>query len=280
MDTLAIATLVVIFASIVIALLKKFSFSVLVVAACVIIFGMEFASVSIDSIVFVPSDLVHPSMIYTVLTSMYAHGSLQHLLFNMISLAFIGIVLEQRIGTKPFMLLYLLSGLFGSLAFALYYWNGDPVSALGASGAIMGVLGGFARLYPNERMMFIFIPYPIRIPYVVLIFVAMQFLFVFGGNVAWQAHLGGLAAGIVLAPLVVKVRKEGRVRKQVSVAGLRKLATTPELRAILAHIEQESVPDVRQAWVEHFMTKARCPICGSPIKLSGDMVKCSRGHIL
>jgi membrane associated rhomboid family serine protease len=222
-------------------------------------------------------------MAYTVLTSMYAHDryTLNHLLLNMIGLAFIGIVLEQRIGTRPFALLYLLSGFFGTLAFAGSYWNDPFVGVIGASGAVSGVLGGFARLYPNERMAFIFLPtYPMRIPYVVLIFVALQFVFLYTGGVAWQAHLGGLVAGILIAPLVVRIRAKGQTRRSVPTAALRKLAVTPELRDMLRHVEQESVPDVRNAWVEHFMAKARCPICGSPIKVSGEAVRCSKGHLL
>ena len=284
MDTLAIAVLVVILVSIGISALRKISFCMLTIVACAIVMGMEVASDSIDSIVFAPGRLLDPNMAYTVLTSMYAHDrwTLNHLLLNMIGLAFIGIVLEQRIGTRPFILLYLLSGFFGTLVFAGSYWNDPYVGVIGASGAVSGVLGGFARLYPNERMAFIILPaYPMKIWTIVVLFVGLQFLtFVFYSGIAWQAHLGGLVAGILVAPLVVKIRVKGPTRGAVPAAALRKLAVTPELRDMLRHVEQESVPDVRNAWIEHFMAKARCPICGSPIKVSGEAVRCSKGHLL
>ncbi len=84
----------------------------------------------------------------------------------------------------------------------------------------------------------------------------------------------------IAAPLVVKVRSKIVVRTPITLTALRKLATTPELKSMLARIEQETIPDVRKAWLEQFMAKARCPICGSPIRVSGDSVRCSRGHLL
>jgi membrane associated rhomboid family serine protease len=282
MDNLAILALAVIIGSIVLSVWKKYSFCAVTAVACAIVFGLSLAENGLAWLAFMPRDLTDPGMIYTVLTSMYTHLGLNHLLFNMVGLAFIGIVLEQRIGTRPFIMLYLVSGLFGTLAFAGSYWNSPFASVVGASGAVSGVLGGLARLYPNERMAFIFFPtYPMKIWTIVLLFVGLQFLTVFfWSDIAWQAHLGGLVAGILVAPLVVKLRHEVATRKSIPVAALRKLAVTPELKGILGRIEQESVPDVKEVWIEHFMEKARCPICGSSIKVSGDAVRCSKGHLL
>lgn len=281
MDYLAIGALAVIAGSVVVSAWKKYSFCALTVAACIVVFAMEEAHGSYDIFEFSRGRLTNPGMVYTLFTSMYAHASLSHLFFNMIVLAFIGIVLEQRIGTRPFILLYLISGLVGSLVFAGFYLDRPFVGAVGASGAISGVLGGLARLYPNERMIILFFPmYPIEIWKIVVIYIALQTIFLFVGNVAWQAHLGGLAAGLLVAPYVGRLRVEIRTRKSVPLGALRRLATTPELRSMLARIEQETVQDVRNAWIEHFMSKARCPICGSPIRVSGDLVRCSRGHLL
>lgn len=281
MESLAILALVVIIGSIALSVWKKYSFCATTAIACTLVFGIGLADNALDWLAFAPIDLTDPAMIYTVLTSMYAHLNLYHLLFNMIALAFIGIILEQRIGTGPFILLYLVSGLLGTLAYAGINWDHPYAHALGASGAISGVLGGLARLYPNERMAFVFFPtYPMRIWTVVVLFIGLQFMFVFSSGVAWEAHLGGLAAGILIAPLVVKIRAQVKVVRSVPLAALRKLAVTPELQGILRRVELETVPDVRKAWIEHFMAKARCPICGSPIKVSGEAVRCSKGHLL
>ena len=281
---MALVALVVIVAGIVLSFWRKFYYTIVASITCVVVYAIQQAALPYDYLSFMPHDLTNAQTFYTVLTSMYAHdpNHLDHLLFNLIGLVFIGLIFEQRIGTRPFAVLYVLSGLVGTLVFAAWYWDYAVYSVLGASGAISGVLGGFARLYPNERLMIMFFPYPLRAVYVVLIFVALQLLFVSGPNfnVAWQSHLGGLAAGVLLAPLVVKLKPEQHVKVKVSLLALRKLAVTPELRGILQRIESEEVTDVRKAWVSHFMSKARCPTCGSPIKISGDSVRCSKGHIL
>lgn len=294
MDVWGAAAVVVIVGSIIVSLWKKMSYSILATAACIIVFGLTIATGSYQSMMFMPRDLVDPGYVYTVLTSMYAHAQpsgyasygLWHLLFNLIGLLFLGSMFEQRVGTKPFIVLYLLSGLAGTLAFAAFYWNRPLVAVLGASGAISGVLGGYARLFPKERvsMMLMFLPLPpLPIWQVVGIFVLLQFFFVAGSGVAWQAHLGGLVAGILLAPLVVKMfqRTQRRtVRMSVSVGALRRLATTPQLRSILERIEREELPEVRSAWIAEFISRARCPSCGAQITLAGDGLRCRRGHLL
>ena len=285
MNIWALVALIVIVAGIAISAWRRIYFTIVASVTCVLVFALQQVTYPDDYMAFMPHDLTDPEGVYTILTSMYAHAPLRlgHLLFNVIGLAIIGLVFEQRIGTRPFILLYMLSGLCGTLAFAAYYWNGHAIAVLGASGAISGVLGGFARLYPNERMVFPFFPaYYMRVITIVFVFVAIQLLLMVGmdSGIAWQSHLGGLAAGILLAPLVIRFKGESPVKSRVSMLALRKLAVTPELQGILRRIESEEVPDVRKAWVIHFMSKAKCPTCGAPIKITGDAVKCSKGHIL
>lgn len=284
MDIWAVVALIVIIGCIALSLWRKFYYTIVASLTCVIVFAIQQVTEPFDYMSFMPRDLTDSQRIYTLLTSMYAHniGDIGHLLFNILVLVFIGMIFEQRIGTRPFVLLYILSGLFGTLAFAAYYWNDPQYSVYGASGAITGILGGFARLYPNERMMFMLIPYPIRAVYVVLIIVLLQLVFMIGPDtrIAWQSHLAGLAAGVLLAPFVVRLKPEQHAKVRVSLLALRKLAVTPELKSILQRIESEEVLDVRKAWVSHFLSKAKCPNCGAPISISGDSVRCSKGHIL
>jgi membrane associated rhomboid family serine protease len=285
MNVWALVALVIIVGGIALSAWRRIYFTIVASVTCVVVFALQQVTYPDDYVAFMPHDLTDPERLYTVLTSMYAHHPehLDHLLFNVLGLALIGLLFEQRIGTRPFILLYLLSGLVGTLAFAAYHWNGPPYAVLGASGAISGVLGGFARLYPNERLSFIFLPgYPMRAVYVIFIFVAIQLVYVTGAdfNIAWQSHLAGLAAGILLAPLVIRIKTDRPVKARVSMLALRKLAVTPELQGILRRIEAEEVPDVRKAWVGHFMSKAKCPTCGAPIKITGDSVRCNKGHIL
>jgi membrane associated rhomboid family serine protease len=270
---------------------KQFSFSIVASAICVFTYivmsvaGQNNWYAAEYMIAFSPVDLTDPARIYTVLTSMFAHANLVHLMFNVLGLIFIGMVFEQRIGPRPFILLFLLSGLAGTLVFAGIHWNNGMFFVLGASGAISGVLGAFARLYPKEKMsMFImFIPLPpLPIWVIVGIFVLIQLLLIpTSSQIAYEAHLGGLAAGILLAPALVRLPLSKRVKRAaISLSALRRLATTPELKTVLRRIEEESVPDVRSAWIEHFVSVARCPHCGSHLKASRGELMCEKGHIL
>jgi len=267
------------------SLYKQFNFSMIVSGA--LIASSVLVWVTLDSlyeVAFMPGDLVEPLRVYTVLTSMYAHADIFHLLFNIIGIAFIGSVLEMRVGTRPFVLLYFLTGICGTLAFAAVNWNDPFTGAVGASGAISGVLGGLARLYPKERFSMIvgFFPLPPMPMWVIVaLFVLMQMVFFSGQtNIAWEAHLGGLVGGLVLAPFVVRLPLHRRVQRMVSKASLRRMAATPELKAILRRIEDEEVPDVRSAWVEHFLSIAKCPYCGASIVVSRGTIRCKRGHML
>ncbi len=290
MDPIVLVVIAAIVATLAYSWWKQLSFSILVSVACIIAFIAEVAPLEttslpvVDQLMFMPGDLTDPERLYTLLTSMYAHGGIAHLLFNVLALILIGMVLEQRIGTKPYIVIYMLAGLAGTLTFAAVHWNDPLIGVLGASGAISGVLGAFARLFPNERMslfiMFIPLP-PLPIWMIVVGFVGLQFVFAFGStNIAWEAHLGGLLAGLALAPLIVKMPLHKRVKRMISQSSLRKLAVTPELKAMLRRIEQEDLPDVRSAWIEKFLSESRCPHCGSRLKPTKESVMCEKGHII
>jgi membrane associated rhomboid family serine protease len=285
MDLWVIVILGIIFGTTAYSLWKQFSFSMVVSGA--LLASSVLAWIALDGlheVAVMPGDLVEPSRTYTVLTSMYVHVDILHLLFNIIGIAFIGSVLEMRISTRPYVLLYFITGICGTLAFAAVHWDDPFAGAVGASGAISGVLGGLARLYPKERFSMIvgFFPLPPMPMWVIVgLFVLLQLVFLSGQtNIAWEAHLGGLAAGLVLAPLLVRLPLHRRVQRMVSKASLRRMATTPELKAIMRRIEDEEMPDVRSAWVEHFLASAKCPYCGAPIVASRGTIRCKRGHLL
>lgn len=266
---------------------RKYSFSLVTSITCVFCFLVMIVAAPsrslgiIGQLGFAASDLTDPSHVYTILTSMYTHSGLSHLLFNIVVLIFIGPWFEQRIGTRPFILLYLISGLAGTLAFAAFNWNSGAI-VVGASGAISGVLGGFARLYPRERMSIIFVPsVPVSITVVVIAYVFLQLIFVITTpDVSVESHIAGLLAGMLVAPLVGKARAKKEVKTRLSAVGLSKLAVTPELKGILERIRTEEVADVRQAWIDHFLSRAKCPVCGAQVAEVRDTVRCQKGHLL
>jgi membrane associated rhomboid family serine protease len=285
--------IVMVVASALYSYMRQVSYSIVVSVVCVISFAMVILSTgsgyygnseTMSQLAFTPTDLTDPAMLYTVLTSMYTHGGLLHLLFNVLVIAFIGLAFEQRIGTRPYLFLFFISGLCGTLAFAGLHWGDSFVAVVGASGAISGVLGAFVRMFPHERMSMIIMFFPLPpmpLWVIVVIFLLLQFVFLSGAsNVAVESHLAGLAAGYILAPYIARLPLHKRVRRMVSQSALRKLATTPELKSIMRRIEDESIPDVRSAWIEHFLSRAKCPQCGARLKAKKDGVVCDRGHLL
>lgn len=289
MDVWLAIILIAIAVSTVYSAWKQTSFSIIVSATCIFAFMIELIADQsttggiLSELGFRPEDITHPARFYTLLTSMYAHAGFTHLFWNLLGLIFIGMMFEQRIGSRPFILLYFLSGLVGTLVFAALHWNSAAL-VVGASGAISGVLGGFARLFPNERLSMIILVFPLPpmpIWIIVGIFVLIQILLSgTSSNIAYEAHLGGLAAGILLAPLAVKMPLNKRVKKMPSLSSIRRLATTPELKSILQRIEEEEMPDVKSAWIEDFLSKARCPHCGSPLRATKEAVVCEKGHLI
>lgn len=155
----------------------------------------------------------------TVLSAMFMHGSLSHLLGNLLYLWIFGDNVEHRFGHRLFLLFYLVSGVAATLAQVAL----DPMSivpTLGASGAISGVLGAYIVLFPRNRVHALLFFWVISIPAVVAIgvWIAIQFLEGWsflqgpgasGGGVAYGAHIGGFAAGILLGIVVrIFVREE------------------------------------------------------------------------
>ena len=133
---------------------------------------------------------------WTGFTYMFLHGSLGHIFFNMIALFFFGPRLERRLGGADFIKLYMLAG-FGGAAFSFFFGPGNPV--VGASGAVYGVLLGFAMIWPHERI-YIWAILPMPAWLLAVIMVVFSLGAGFGGaagNTAHFAHLGGLAVGFV-----------------------------------------------------------------------------------
>ena len=133
---------------------------------------------------------------WTLFTYMFLHAGLMHLLFNMIGLYFFGPRLEQRLGGKQFLALYFLSGVTG----AVISFPFTPRAAIvGASGAVFGVLMGFAMYWPRERIyIWGILPIESRVLVIILTLLALSGGFGgSGGNVAHFAHLGGFLGGFL-----------------------------------------------------------------------------------
>ena len=156
-----------------------------------------------------------PSPIYlTIFSSMFMHGSVVHLLGNMLFLWIFGNNVEDYLGRKKFLFFYLICGI--SAAFTQILFNSDStVPMVGASGAIAGVLGAYMVLYPRAKIttviIIIFFIRLIKLPAIVVLGFWIVYQFLYGisslaattgeGGVAWFAHIGGFICGIILIKL-------------------------------------------------------------------------------
>ncbi|QYA95452.1 rhomboid family intramembrane serine protease [Streptomyces anulatus] len=151
---------------------------------------------------------------YRLVTSMFLHQEVVHIGFNMLGLWWLGGQLEAALGRSRYLALYLLSGLAGS---ALTYLIAAPnQGSLGASGAVYGLFGATAVLMRRMN-------YDMR-PVLVLLAINMVFTFTWGG-IAWEAHVGGLIAGVVIAIGMVHAPRDRRTAVQVGACALVLLAS-------------------------------------------------------
>lgn len=159
-----------------------------------------------------PSVPATPGSVYlTLLTSLFLHGGIAHILGNMWFLWIFGDNIEDVLGHWRYLLFYLVCGVLASLAQvgATAVFNGNPdTPSLGASGAISGVLGAYLLLFPQRRVTAIVFRFITQVPAFVAIGVWFVFQVISGvgtlgvgsqlGGVAYAAHVGGFVAGLAL----------------------------------------------------------------------------------
>jgi len=163
--------------------------------------------------------------IWQYVTHMFCHGNLSHLFFNMFALWMFGRILEYDLGSKRFLLFYMLSGIGAGILYSCVNWleiqaimsRAETLAAItpgaaeklwrlvnipvvGASGAIYGVLLGFGMLHPNSVIMLMIPPIPLKAKYFVIIFMVLElFLGLRGGDgVAHFAHVTGMVSAFIL----------------------------------------------------------------------------------
>jgi membrane associated rhomboid family serine protease len=243
--------------------------------------------------------------IYTLFTSMFVHSDFLHIIGNMLIFYFIGFQFEQRVGWKNFLIIYLLAGICGSLTHSILiiFTYSNQIELLtplvGASGAIFGIMGAFAYAYPQDRIImpipvgFFMIIRQVKVIFAVLLFAGLETIIVLIGtqdNTAHFAHLGGLVGGILLSALLLKrkFRSDQMTRdpdvitplqfevkaRPLDYISLETLANTPEQWKMLDRIKQETVPQVRDIWLDHFLEKTRCPTCQSSLKHFNGKIWC------
>jgi len=163
---------------------------------------VKFNFISWDFIAIKPANILEGKYIWTLLTSMFMHAGFFHLFVNMLSLFFAGSLIEKIIGRKRYIWFYLFSGIFASLLFvlmSLIFSSDFNAYAVGASGALFGLIGLLMLLTPNLPVYVMFIPIPIKMKYAAPGMLILLWAISLAGNISIgnTAHLGGLIAGLI-----------------------------------------------------------------------------------
>ncbi|MCK4758037.1 MAG: rhomboid family intramembrane serine protease [Thermoplasmata archaeon] len=289
--------LAVILAAVLYAYFKKAYLSQMMVIANFIIFVVfvvmnqmnEAGAVDIyRSLAFVPARLFDLRYAPTLITSMFIHSGWMHAIGNILILYLIGLPLEERIGTKNWGIIYFSTGIAATISFYLLHMDAETY-LLGASGAIFGIAGALLILYPKDKIL---LPIPLFFIMIfrrVQVWIAVGLLFVIEtvlvfmsveDGVAHIAHVGGAVAGIFLAPLIVEkmASSSGSAKgKKLDIDVLRQIAgNDPGQLAIIEKLEDETLDDVREAWLDEFFKKAECPACHRKLERA-NKIKCQCG---
>jgi len=188
---------------------------------------------------FVPSLITMPSQWYRVFASMFLHADFFHILFNMYFLYLFGRAVENVLGGLRYLALYLISGIAACIFHTTFSFLGGftayVIPAIGASGAISGVLGAYLILYPGTSLVmgwfFFFFPmfFRMKAAYYLIFWFATQLIYGYARlaeSTAVFAHAGGFIAGIALLPLLAKKEKISQLKL------LRNIAIPPYLTFI------------------------------------------------
>ena len=280
---------ILILISILIPFTRKISFSQSMVIFNFIIFFIttltspdfiSWHSPLVKEFAFSTAYLSHPEKWYTLITSMFLHADVWHILLNMMGIIFIGFPFEHEIGREKFAFIYLSTGIFASLFYSLFV-NG---SLIGASGAIFGILAAFAAYAPMKRivvplLMPIMILVPLPVIIVALFYAVIESAYVAMGNmdgIAHVAHLGGFIGGVAFS-FVLKLNRVPGEKKEVDLTPYLKTEREREIYRKALQAEQR---EVREAWISYLVENMRCPKCGGRVEIKNGKLYCRRcGYI-
>lgn len=156
-----------------------------------------------------PSRAVYGLQVWQFVTYMFVHGSLIHLLFNMLALWMFGGPVEEAMGSRKFINYYFLTGLGAAFFVCVFFWNSVTI---GASGAIYGLLAAFGMIFP-DAVVLVFFLFPMRAKYFVLLFAAIQLWATIANNggesdsIAYFAHIGGFVTGYLYLKYHYKIEE-------------------------------------------------------------------------
>ncbi len=181
--------------------------SIVIIVICVVFFAAQSMVQGFTDSFLLDSSLISERP-WTIITSIFLHGSLSHLAFNMFALFLFGLLLEKFIGPNRFLIVFFLSGLAAGIAASFVY-----DSSLGASGAIYGVIGALAVIKPRMTVWTYGVPMPMVAAAFFYLLLDFAGLF-YPTNVANAAHIAGLTCGAVMG-LIMRKPEPRETRKKL-----------------------------------------------------------------
>lgn len=154
----------------------------------------------------VPSYILYRHYYWQFLTYMFTHATVSHFIFNMLSLYIFGTAVERRIGSREFLLYYLLTGVLSGVAsYAMFYMANTNTVLLGASGAIYALLMLFSVLYPRS-VIYVFGLIPVQAPLLIILYFIIELIsgLTAHDGVAHMTHLSGLVFGLLY--IIIRLR--------------------------------------------------------------------------
>ena len=154
----------------------------------------------------VPSYILYRRYYWQFLTYMFTHATVSHFIFNMLSLYIFGTAVERRVGSREFLLYYLLTGVLSGLAsYAMFYVANTNTVLLGASGAIYALLMLFSVLYPRS-VIYVFGLIPVQAPLLIILYFIIELIsgLTAHDGVAHMTHLSGLVFGLLY--IIIRMR--------------------------------------------------------------------------
>ncbi len=181
-------------------------YSVFIAILLVVIFAIQLISPAFEqALILNQSSIYQP---WKFLTAIFLHGSLSHLLLNMFALILFGLMLEKLIGSNKFLLVFIITGILANIVSFNFY-----PSSLGASGAIMGVIGALAIIRPMMTVWAFGMIMPMFIAAIIYIVIDSIGIFI-PDNIGHIAHLSGIFFGVIIGIyLRSKIQKEKRTHK-------------------------------------------------------------------
>ena len=250
-------------------------------------------SLAIDAFVnlgFKSAYLESPSIgLLTLVSSMFMHAGPMHLLLNMLILILLGVPFEDRIGPRSFLKIYIISGIIGSLITgSLSVWNQSGLETIniGASGAVFGIMGGFALLYPRDEIPMLLGPiFMHRVPVLLatIVFVAMETFYVGMGTedgIGHTTHMASFVIGVFVAPYYLPKNIEVDIKLKLDIDKYRKISSITQKGIYeLEMIEAADEPELLDAWIETFWEVQECPACKSTLSPMGRCSECDIDYL-